>query len=293
MVERAVIDPIERQSFERKIEVAMRSLEREAAQATRLARQHEGTELRFLRRAICTIRVVLHERKSAIADRGWRVIVMSLLVKVIASVRAADVLARRGHTREMSIIIRSALESLITALFIAKRDSRRRARRWARHAVVIGARALEKRPELASTPDDVIRSSRILAKARRLQKLRTFPNPQFWASGLSMGSVRDLAVDVGLAWYYDSIYWYGSQSTHNSPIGLDGYVDVLPDGKPRYKLGLSIDGLTNEVAICCDLLVRTLALVNRIGRLRLDARVAELAQEHSATFGSDLLAPPT
>jgi len=76
---------------------------------------------------------------------------MALLVKAIATVRAAVTVGAAGHAREMGVMVRSALESLINAAFIAKTDSEVRARRWADYGFIIKVRVLKKQPHLSET----------------------------------------------------------------------------------------------------------------------------------------------
>jgi Family of unknown function (DUF5677) len=85
------------------------------------------------------------------------------------------VAAAAGHGREVPIVVRSALETLIIALFIAKKDSVRRAKIWGQHAELQKARILRKYPNLSSTPEHKKVRAKILAHAGRLKKL--FPNP--------------------------------------------------------------------------------------------------------------------
>jgi hypothetical protein len=67
------------------------------------------------------------------------------------------------------------------------------------------------------------------------------------------------------------------------------YVGLTADGEPIYKLGLSLDHLTGELAVCCDLLIRALVLLNKVLTLDLDKLVGDLAAEYKAAFGDDLM----
>lgn len=268
-----------------KIKEAERALQQEADETTRFVHESEKDALAFCRRLIAVVRVVLDEKKSAFPDKGWQVIVMSLIVKVVATVRAACTVGGAGHAREIGVLTRSALESLITAMFIAKEDSTLRAERWAQHAVIIRARLLKKKPALSTTPEHLETRDRILAQAQSLEK--SFPNPMFWASGLGKGSLRDLAADVGMDWHYDFVYWSGSQATHGSTVSVESYVGVAADGTPIYKLGLSAEHLRGELAVCCDLLVRALVLLNEVLKLELDRLFTDLTAEYRAAFGGD------
>ncbi len=272
------------------IEQAERALKQEAEIAAGIVAKEDAPTLAFCRRLMAIMRVIGDARKGSFPSRGWRVIVISLLVKVFATVRSAQTLAEASHGREVSILVRSALESLITAMFVAKVDSARRAKRWAEYDVFLRARLLKKHPDLSKKPDHKKTAKRILAKAKRLEK--AYPNPNFWASGLGKGSLRSLAEDVDMTWYYDFVYWSGSQATHASPIAVASYVDISTDGTPRFNMGLSGKHLGGELAVCCDLVVRGLALLNETAKLGIESLLRELAPEYESAFGVDPHAGP-
>jgi len=215
------------------------------------------------------------------------VIVVSLAAKVISTVRASLTLAEAGHAREVDIPSRSALEALITALFIAQKESVRRAKRWAQYAVLQKARVLKKYPDLFKKPEHLKARAKILQHAGNLKKL--FPNPNFWASGLGKRGLRDLAEDVGMGWHYDMPYWSASQSTHGGAIAVDRYLDLDADGNPIYNVGLSLRNLHGELALCCNLLARTLVMLNDVCKLELKQICDDLAVEYTTVFGGDPL----
>jgi hypothetical protein len=90
-----------------------------------------------------------------------------------------------------------------------------------------------------------------------------------------------------MGWYYDMPYWSGSQSTHGSAIAVDRHLGIGEDGTPNYKVGLSARRLHGELAVCCDLLVRTLDLVNDVCKLQLDKVIKDLVPEYKAVFGGE------
>jgi hypothetical protein len=274
-------------SLSEKIKKATEDYQRETTETRRIVGQQEQEVLNFCTRLLSVIRVVLDEKKGSLPNRGWRVIVVSLAAKVISTVRASLTLAEAGHAHEVDIPSRSALEALITALFIAQKDSSRRATRWAQFAVLQKARILRKYPNLSKKPEHLKARAKMLQHAGKLKKL--FPNPGFWASGLHKGGLRGLAEDVGMGWYYDMPYWSGSQSTHGGAIAVERYLEVDADGKPTYKAGLSLRHLHGELAVCCDLLVRTLVLLNDVCGLELKQVCDDLVREYKAVFGDDPL----
>jgi hypothetical protein len=264
------------------IQRAADALDREAAAIIPIVRARHRVALALCQRLLATCRVVVEKKADRLPNSGWRVIVVSLVTKMMSTVRAAYALGAAGHAREVTILSRSALESLITAAFIAQKESARRAKRWAQYEIVLKAQLLGKLPDLASNPELAAQAKQILTQAGRFK--RNFPNKRFWASGLGQGSVRDLAVAVEMAWYYDAPYWVGSQGTHASPVAVGGYVDVSPAGAPIFKMGLSERGLAGELPLCCDLLIRGLDVLNRCCKLRLEGLITDVAKQYTATF---------
>jgi hypothetical protein len=274
-----------------KIEATDRALQQEAAAAARVVEEREGSLLRFCRRLLAIVRVVLDDEDASIPGAGWQGIVMSILTKEIATVRAAHALAVAGYAREVSIVVRSALEALITALFIAKEDSALRARRWIQFSDVQRAGLLKRNRDPAlSGPEFRAERRRSLARARRLKK--HFPRRIFWASGLKKQSLRDLAEDVEMLWHYRVVYWSLSQGTHASAIGVGAYVGDSSTGSPVYNLGLGlpVEGLRGELAVCCELLVRTLYLLSPLCKLDLVKLCSDLILEYKTAFDGDAVA---
>ncbi len=275
-----------------KIEATDRALQQEAAAAARVVEEREESALRFCRRLLAIIRVVLEEEEASIPGARWPGIVMSILTKEIATVRAAHALAVAGYAREVSIVVRSALEVLITALFIAKEDSALRAKRWIQFSDVQRADLLKKNPDPALTvPEFRAERRRILDRARRSRK--HFPRKFFWASGLKKWSLRDLAEDVGMLWHYRVVYWSLSQATHASAMGVGSYVGVSSTGSLVYNLEYPAEGLRGELAVCCELLVRTLDMLGRLGKLDLGKLYSDLVLEYKAAFDGDAVAEAT
>jgi hypothetical protein len=251
----------------------------------------ELSSLRLCHRLLAVIRAVYDKKMGSLPSSGWRFIAASLIVKTMSSVRAAYSLGASGHAAEVPIVVRSALESFITAMFIMKEDSARRAKRWVQYGVVMRAKVLKKNrkyPELSAVPKRD--RGKILAQARRFK--RYFPREAFWASGLHRGSLRDLAEDVEMLWYYDFVYWLGSQGTHASAIAVEQLVGASSPGVATYQMALSVDGLRGQLAACCDLLIRCLAALNALCGLQLSDLDVELLREYKTAMGEEASAVP-
>ena len=231
---------------------------------------------RFCQRLIAIVLATLDAKKARIPASGWKAVVLSVLTKMISEVRAAHALAADGHIRGAPIVIRAALESFITASFIAQADSALRARRWVQYGDVLRAAMLRKKPYPALKDAIHKRTSRlILARGRRWKK-KYFPG-HFWASGFRRNNLRDLAQAVGMQWHYDMIYWSYSQGTHTSPIGVASYVAAE---KAIYDFALSGANVRADMAVCCDLLVRGLELLNGCCRWGLGKLLEDLREEY-------------
>ncbi len=281
--------PLRLRQLKAAITQASRAMTKESSEAKSLIDAQAGPALRMCRWLLAVSRVVLTAREALLPRDGWKVIVTALLMKAIGGVRGAYTLAAAAEEREVSILVRSALEAYITAAFIAKADSERRAERWAQYDIILKARVLRGNPELGSTPERRAAGERIVEQAQNLQE--HFPSQSFWASGFGKGSVRDLFDDVKLLWYYDFVGWMSSQSTHASSVAVANYPKETKDHRPIYVVSLSGKGVHDELQVCCDLLIRSLGLLNKICALNLDSLLVDLEREHSvafaATSGSD------
>ena len=107
-----------------KIQHASVSFERENHTSVGHILKCEGSALAFSDRLQAVIWVVLDEKRGLLPSSGWRAVVVSLIARTTVTLRAAHTLAAAGHAREVPVVVRSALESLITATFIMKKGRR-------------------------------------------------------------------------------------------------------------------------------------------------------------------------
>ena len=90
-----------------------------------------------------------------------------------------------------------------------------------------------------------------------------------------------------MVWYYDVVYWSGSQATHASPIAVANYLEISPDDRPRFSMGPSGKHLGGELAVCCDLVIWGLQLLNEISKLGIEGLLTEIVAEYKSAFGGD------
>jgi hypothetical protein len=250
-----------------------------------MMRRNEGPELDFCRRALAVTRILLHETRTTVPDHGWAVIVVSLFVHMVSVLRAALTLAEAGHGRELPLAIRPALEALITMRFIAERDQMRRAKHWLDYTAIAKRSLVRKHSDLFDSPEHGALRERINQRAEELAD--SFPG-RFWASGLGCSGLRVMADQVGLLWYYDAVYWAGSQPTHATAIAVEESISVSEEETPIYHVGLSGRGVHKNLAAYCDFLIRGLAQLNDLFTLGLDEVLQDLTAEFVSRFDNVL-----
>jgi hypothetical protein len=250
-----------------------------------MMRKYEGKELDFCHRLLAITRVILEEKRAAVPDRGWGVIVIALFVHMLSVLRAALTLAVSGHGRELPIMIRPGLEALITLMFITQQNREVRARRWVEYTHVAKRALMNKHAELFEGPAHEEVRREIEDRARSVAHL--FPG-RSWASGLGCSDLRVMAEQVGLLWYYDAVYWTGSQPTHATAMAVDEIIGEAAKGGPVYKVGLSGKDAHRELAAYCDLLIRGLLRLDEVFNLGIEPIAADLKADYVSLFGKTL-----
>lgn len=273
---------IERQEWQEKIAAAEATLAMEDSEAIAMMRQHEGPALDFCRRALAIARVLLHDTRGAVPHSGWPVIAVSLFIHMLSILRAALTLAVSGHGRELPIVIRPALEALITMLFIAERDQVLRSKRWLAHTAISKQALVRKHADFFEGPEHKAVRRWIEEHANEIAD--SFPG-RFWASGLGCADLRIMADQVGLLWYYDAIYWAGSQPTHSTAIAVEEVITISEEtGGPVYRVGLSAIRVHQNLAAYCDFLIRGLGKLNDLFALGIGEALLDLTNEYQSMF---------
>jgi hypothetical protein len=213
-------------------------------------------------------------------------VVISLFVHMLSVLRAALTVAAAGHGREVPIVIRPALETLITLLYISDQDQEVRAKRWVEYTFIAKKALMAKHADLFAGPEHEEARQRIEEQAARVAPL--FPG-RFWASGLDCSDLRVMATKVGLLWHYDSIYWTGSQPTHASAIAVDEIIEGAVKGSgPMYKVGLSGKDVRRELVAYADFLIRGLDRLDRAFGLGIEEAVGDLKTQYMSLFRNAL-----
>lgn len=95
-----------------------------------------------------------------------------------------------------------------------------------------------------------------------------------------------MAKEVGLDWYYDFIYWFGSNQSHSNVRSAGEYMGISPGGEVIYKLGPTDRGLLPELGTTCDFSIRGLERILTKFGVPAQPTVEELRLATARTFGS-------
>lgn len=129
------------------------------------------------------------------------------------------------------------------------------------------------------------RREKVLAAFERVKA--NYPDHGFGvAKLLPKGRLRAMAGEVGLSWYYDFIYWYGSNHTHSNARSAQEYVDVGRDGAITYKYGPSARYIRVPVQLVTDFLIRGLDAMLKFYGIDGTDVLADLRGRHEALFGT-------
>jgi hypothetical protein len=241
-----------------------------------------AVQFAFVSNLLATVRVLLDDRAARIPDTLCGVVAMSLYAKIFGTCRSVFQLCRVGGVRDAPSLTRSAVEALITLRFITQKDCEVRAGRWVQYSQIGKWKALRKLPSLVDN-----QAVRDLVRQRAEAVAHLYPRDHFWASGLGVSDLRRMAEVVNLLWHYDAIYWFGSQPTHATAIGVDEYFQVTEEKKPLYEMGLSARNVHSELAAASDVLIRGLMFIEATFDLGLRAALTELQRRHVEAFGSE------
>jgi hypothetical protein len=95
-----------------------------------------------------------------------------------------------------------------------------------------------------------------------------------------------MAGEVGLAWYYDFIYWFGSNQTHGNARSAQEYMEVSGHGVPKYKLGPTLTGALPTLTLIADFLIRGLDSLFTTFRIEDAGTIPALKKRYEETFGA-------
>lgn len=269
------------------IEQTMRRLEAESHAAAEALRASLAEELQFLRHLIAAIRVNLNNHRERMrAESGATALPPFFLSKLVRTGRAVGILCGEGYGVEAEVLVRAGLEALINLLFVTERNSEERARLYIEFDRVLSKQyfdRIDRWPDMREDPFFNQRREEVLVEYERVKA--NYPDQSFWAGKLVNGRLRGMANEVGLGWYYDVIYWFGSNHVHSNARSANEYVELAPDGKVTYKFGPSARYATVPLNLVADFLIRALDRTLSFYGIETHETIHSLRQRHEAVFG--------
>jgi hypothetical protein len=275
-----------------KIEEATQSLLSEDKEARESIRTELGTQIDFLTHVLGTIRVTLDEYGLSIpTDTACSAVGVFLFCKIVRTGRAVRELTLAGYGVEADLLLRTTLEALINLRFIVSQNCEERAQLYIEFEHVLAHQYLQRVDrwqDLFAGLDLVPRRFEIEKQYQRVKA--NYPDQNFWAAKLiRKGRLRSMAEDVGLKWYYDFIYWFGSNQSHSNARSANEYMDISPGGTIIYKLGPSgqYRQLVPPLSLTADLLIRALKCIVSLFSIPAEETVKQLEEGYATTFGDD------
>jgi hypothetical protein len=164
-------------------------------------------------------------------------VALFLFSKIVRTCRAIRKLAILGYGIEAEILGRSALEGLINLLYISKENCEERATLYIEFEHML-AKSFSDRvirwPDIFEEFNLADRQKEIETQFNRVKS--NYPDKYFWAGKLlRQGRLREMAKEVGLQWYYDFIYWFGSNQMHANARSAMEYMDVADPVKDQIQ----------------------------------------------------------
>ncbi|SRR6266851_4686941 len=273
--------PSKQRIFESKVRTAQRAAEVEERNAARELEQEHKQLLDFVKRLLATARIVGREDLHRVPHTLCGVAAMTLFAKIFGTCRAILTLCRSGSSLDAPTLTRSAVEAVITLKFITQEDCPQRASRWVKYSHIVKWKQLKVNPDLER---DERTTERMRQRAETLVK--EYPRKQFWASGFGVPNLSVMAKRTDLEWYYNNVYWSGSQPTHSSAIAADEYLEVSSDRTPFVRMGLSTHLARYELPVASDVLIRSLGIINEAFGLQIDEVVVDLRARYAKALES-------
>ena len=193
---------------------------------------------------------------------------------------ATVMLAERGFGQDAGLLLRSLLDLVVNALWLAK-DPCQRMEMWLEFDWILRQRiplSLEKAEENKETVDT------IEIEARRVKEKYGYKRGDTW----SRKSIESMAREVGLGDLYKYAYRTLSNIEHSASRGFVSYHVDTPDGI-RINIGPGKEYVKEVLVTACDLLVDLLTLANDVLALDLNSVLEEARRNLSKIIHGDKL----
>lgn len=249
---------------------------------------------------LCLFDDVMAGIRGCISEEGhedclftrYQAVIASLFCKLILTCRAIRVLCASGYGVEAQVLLRSALEVLITMKFIGQTSPEERAKLWSEFDHVLAWQYAKKAERWPSTFRQSDLAKRIAVLRERYEQVKAnYPGRRFWAETLlPQGGLGAMAEQVGLRWYYDFVYWSGSNQSHGNVRSSREYVEKAEDGRLSFRIAPTAEHSSLPVESATALMIWGFESFCNASRIQGDQRIDGFVQAFAATYSRAL--PP-
>jgi hypothetical protein len=261
----------------------------EEGQARNSIEKLHAKEIDFAYEVIATIRAALDLHRQAFRTKSvCDAAATFLCAKVVRTCRAALILTVAGFPAEAEVLVRSALEALINLSFITRERCEERATLFAEFDYAVVRQWFAKLDQYPDMVEALTGAVDVKARRRSLEEnfarvKGNYPRITFWAGRL----VKNLAVmakEVQLKWYYDFVYWFGSNQTHGNARSSQEYMEISDRGVPTYKWGPTERGARPTLNLISDLMIRAFECLLRSFSIADQDVITALKDKHHEIF---------
>lgn len=170
---------------------------------------------------------------SGIGPEGDNLKAAAIFHAVKASVSqrvASELISKEIYNADAQIIIRSILNITINILYICKKDSEKRAKLWANHAVISKSNQLkawmnydEQHIRKKYTEKEI---ENVFKEAKKVKNTFGFKDHKPWSNK----TIRQMSKELKLVHIYDTIYSSFSDIEHTNSSSADNYIKSTSQG---------------------------------------------------------------
>ena len=200
--------------------------------------------------------------QGTITEATCQAVIHSLCIIAFRLFRSIMYLCQQGFWQEAEIMLRSLFEVTVNTIYVDI-DPESRAELYLEYDIVFRKRLLDaaKRqtdPQWAVLTGDCQKGALEIETEYKKVKQK-FPNKNSWSNK----TVRQMAKETGMGWYYDFLYAMWSNKTHGNVRAM---FDVSKNGGDAVHIMLDPDfeGVRRTVIAACGFLIRVLDIHNKV-----------------------------
>lgn len=183
--------------------------------------------------------------------------------------------------QDAEILMRSALNNLINALWIQKKDSDYRARRFVEYQVILQKKFIKSAIRYKKSKPLIKARQKEVADNLKKLTIKFGKNPRDWAGG----SIHERAKEVSHGWDYDFVYSLASSNEHSDIISSKHYLDIDELAKEVKLFGGPTDKNLDAIAAASSgYTIKFVILLNKTFKLQKRKKIRKLMDEFMSMF---------